>query len=169
MCGSVGQAYNGPTDTTGLSRWLLRNLAAIPLHPEGPNITAEIVRAHDRALKVIDNDPELVRYGRCGTEGCDAELLVPAGVEVWQCPGCGAAYSVAGLDQWRQDLAADQCGTVGELVEWARIIGVQTTRNRINWWITSGQMSRRGATMDGATYRLGDVLDLEARRRSTAS
>ena len=169
LCGSVGQTYNGPDDTIGLSRWLLRNLAAIPLHPEGPDITAEIVRAHDRALKVIDNTAELVRYGRCGTEGCDAELLVPAGVEVWQCPGCGGVHSVAGLDQWRQDLAADQCGTVGELVGWARIIGVQTTRNRINWWITSGQMSRRGATVDGATYRLGDVLDLEARRRSTAS
>ena len=173
LCGSVGQAYNGPTDTTGLSRWLLRNLAAIPLHPEGPNITAEIVRAHDRALKVIDNDPEKIFYGTCQTimaDGapCGQNVSIPVGATLWEC-GCGATYDAGQLEADRRERVADTLGTVGELVRLAKHVGVQTTRNRINWWITSGQMSRRGATMDGATYRLGDVLDLEARRRSTAS
>lgn len=165
----IGQVYSGDPTSQGISLWLLTHSRSIALSPAGPDIADAMRRIHRRAMVIIDNAAELVRYGRCGTEGCDAEMLVPTGVEVWQCPGCGTAYSVAGLDQWRQDLAADQCGTVGELVEWARIVGVQTTRNRINWWITSGQTSRRGATADGATYRLGDVLDLEARRRSTAS
>lgn len=173
LCGSVGQAYNGPTDTTGLSRWLLRNLAAIPLHPEGPNITAEIVQAHDRALKVIDSDPEKIFYGTCQTimaDGapCGQNVSIPVGATLWECC-CGATYDAGQLEADRRERVADTLGTVGELVRLAKHVGVQTTRNRINWWITSGQMSRRGATMDGATYRLGDVLDLEARRRSTAS
>ena len=173
LCGSVGQVYNGPDDTTGLSRWLLRNLAAIPLHPEGPDITAEIVRAHDRALKVIDNDPEKIYYGTCQTimaDGapCGQNVSIPVGATLWEC-GCGATYDADQLEADRRERVADTLGTVGELVRLAKHVGVQTTRNRINWWITSGQMSRRGATMDGATYRLGDVLDLEARRRSTAS
>ena len=161
------KTWDGPDTMQAMSLWLLEHSASVGLSPAGPDICADLARAHGRAWSVIDSAPELIDYGPCGI--CGTRLAVPAGADHVQCLGCGATHMVEQLEQFRRDLAADQLGTVGELVEWARIIGVQTTRNRINWWITSGQMSRRGATMDGATYRLGDVLDLEARRRSTAS
>lgn len=165
----IGQTYVGDPTSQGISLWLLTHSRSIALSPAGPDIADAMRRIHRRAMAIIDNAAELVRYGRCGTEGCDAELLVPAGVEVWQCPGCGTAYSVAGLDQWRQDLAADQCGTTGELVAWAATFGAKVTARRLRYWIESGRLLDRGETIHegkrAKLYRLGDVLDLAATKR----
>ena len=163
LCGSVGQAYNGPTDTTGLSRWLLRNLAAIPLHPEGPNITAEIVRAHDRALKVIDNDPEKIFYGTCQTimaDGapCGQNVSIPVGATLWEC-GCGATYDAGQLEADRRERVADTLGTVGELVRLAKHVGVTVSRHKVNRLVTAGRLQSRTEGKAGAMYRLGDLLD----------
>ena len=162
----IGQAWVGEDTPQAISLWLLTHSASVALSPAGPDICTGMRRIHRRCMSIVDSAPEIIHYGNCE---CGASVDLPDGATAWQCDQCGAAYGIDELEQWRRDLAANQLGTVGELVEWARIIGVQTTRNRINWWITSGQMSRRGATVDGATYRLGDVLDLETRRRSTAS
>ena len=163
LCGSVGQTYNGPDDTVGLSRWLLRNLAAIPLHPEGPDITAEIVRAHNRALKVIDNDPEKIFYGTCQTimaDGapCGQNVSIPVGTTTWEC-GCGATYDAGQLEADRRERVADTLGTVGELVRLAKHVGVTVSRHKVNRLVTAGRLQSRTEGKAGAMYRLGDLLD----------
>ena len=151
LCGSVGQVYNGPDDTIGLSRWLLRNLAAIPLHPEGPDITAEIVRAHDRALKVIDNDPEKIFYGTCQTimaDGapCGQNVSIPIDAESWQCQ-CGATYNRLQLENDKIEAARGMNLSVKQL---AQITG----RNPevIRRWLKRNGIARSGSVEEAGNW-----------------
>ena len=163
LCESVGRPYDGPTDTVALSRWLLRNLAAIPLHPEGPDIAADIIRAHDHALKVIDNDPEKIFYGTCQTtmadgDPCGQNVTIPVGTATWEC-GCGATYDADQLEADRRDRVADALGTVGELVRLAGVVGVTVSRHKVNRLVAAGRLQSRTEGKAGAMYRLGDLLD----------
>ena len=163
LCESVGRPYDGPTDTVALSRWLLRNLASIPLHPEGPDIAADIIRAHDHALKVIDNDPEKIFYGTCQTimaDGapCGQNVSIPVGATLWEC-GCGATYDAGQLEADRRERVADTLGTVGELVRLAKHVGVTVSRHKVNRLVTAGRLQSRTEGKAGAMYRLGDLLD----------
>lgn len=151
LCGSVGQTYNGPDDIVGLSRWLLRNLAAIPLHPEGPNITAEIVRAHDRALKVIDNDPEKIFYGTCQTimaDGapCGQNVSIPVGAESWECQ-CGTSYNRLQLENDKIEAARGMNLSVKQL---AQITGRKP--EVIRRWLKRNGIARSGSVEEAGNW-----------------
>ena len=151
LCGSVGQTYNGPDDTVGLSRWLLRNLAAIPLHPEGPDITAEITRAHNRALRVIDNDPEKIFYGTCATviaDGapCGQDVSIPIDAESWECQ-CGTSYNRLQLENDKIEAARGMNLSVKQL---AQITGRKP--EVIRRWLKRNGIARSGSVEEADNW-----------------
>lgn len=164
----LGQTWTGDDTCQAISLWLLQHSASVALSPAGPDICDDIRRVHRRCVAIIDSAPEMIHYGNCG--GCGSSIDVPACASAWQCDECGATYSVDELDQWRRDLAADQLGTVGELVDFARILGVHTSARQLRWWIESGRLSDKGKVEYKGNcarlYRLGDVLNLVASRHA---
>ena len=162
----IGKAWDGPDTMQAISLWLLTHSTSIALSPAGPDIVADMRRIHRRCMAVIDTAPELTHYGNCG---CGASIDIPEGDQSWTCPECGAVQTVAFLDEWRRELAADQLGTWGDLAQWTAMLGAPVPRRRIKFWAQSGRMLPKGSSDDGALYRLGDVLDLEASRKRPSS
>ena len=151
LCGSAGQTYNGPDDTVGLSRWLLRNLAAIPLHPEGPDITAEITRAHNRALRVIDNVPDKIFYGTCATvisDGapCGQDVSIPIDAESWECQ-CGTSYNRLQLENDKIEAARGMNLSVKQL---AQITGRKP--EVIRRWLKRNGIARSGSVEEADNW-----------------
>ena len=159
----IGQDYPGNPGTIGLSRWLLAHTRSIAASPAGPGIAEGIARAHHRAMRIIDNAAEPILYGWCRVtigDGlpCDEPVAIPAGIDTWQCPGCGTAYSAPELQALRIERARDQNLTVRQL---AAVAG--RSRHAIN-----GLLRRRGIQSVGqvvedgqavAIYPAGPVLD----------
>lgn len=164
------RTWDGEDTMQAMSLWLLEHSASVGLSPAGPDICADLARAHGRAWSVIDSAPELIDYGPCGI--CGTRLAVPAGADHVQCLGCGATHMVEQLKQFRRDLAADQLGTTGELAEWTRILGTPVTDRTIRRWAEAGRITPRGSVVCGGVtapmYRVGDVLDLAKPRQAGA-
>ena len=167
----LGQTWTGDDACQAISLWLLQHSASIALSPAGPDICDDLRRVHRRCVAIIDSAPEMIHYGNCG--GCGSSIDVPAGASAWQCDECGAAYSVEELEQWRRDLAADQLGTVSELVEWARTLGSPVGRATIQRWAALRRIESRGKVLHegnlAPVYRLGDVLDVAAARTAAGA
>lgn len=153
-----------PGDTiAAMSAWLDRNLAALALRPEAPDIAAGITRALMRAQTICDSPVERVYLGPCPTEfgGCGADLYAPRDATVATCDqrrgGCGMTWDATILTDQRNDAARDHLLSISDI---ARVLGVK--RGTVAKWATRRRLlpvtidPRNGDQL----YRYGDALAL---------
>lgn len=168
---TAGHTYTGDTNPDALAAWLLTHIHAIPLHPDSPDIAHAIVTAHDRALRLIDNQPETTTYGTCQQplddgNPCGTNVAIPHGQTNWTCR-CGATYDRDQLETEKTERARDMILTVREIAHIAgktpRAVRLALTRRGIQ---PAGSRTENGRAVD--TWRGADALDILTPPRDTA-
>ena len=127
-------------------------------------IRDDIVKASDRAWKVVDRRPERTYVGTCMP--CGEELYATKAADEIKCAGCSRRYRVAGLRKGMLDLTRESAGTAAELsrmLPW--MAGQPIKAGTIRQWAARGKL--QGREQGGQTvYLAGDVLDLVAERQA---
>lgn len=150
-------------NTATLAAWLLRNAAAIPLDPAGPDILTGLQRWHARTLRAIDRPEDRIYIGLC--DQCATPLRAIEGRAEYACPTCRRNHDVqAKLDSIAQRLR-DQLATVAELQVIAHRCGHKVTEHAIRGLIRRGRLQRVGKG-DPARYRAQDLLAVLDERAS---
>lgn len=149
-----------------IAMWLGSFSGWIRTHAAGADAVSEIMAAVGAARRVIDVRPEKWYAGPCTTDGCGHDLYADRTAQAITCPACGERFDVAERRAFLLESARDHLGTVREIVGLFR--GV-VTRDQMNGWVrrervvAKGSVTQRGRTI--ATYRVGDVLDVQQAER----
>lgn len=144
------------------ARWLWSRIDTLMRSNDAPVIAEEALYRHRRAYAVIDRPPEAWFAGRCR---CGADLYAADRASVIECRSCFAIYDVA--EQRAKLLAGveDMLATATEICRAVGLLDKPVTRSQLDNWHARGQLARRGRSPAGHhLYRVGDVLDLLARR-----
>ena len=164
-CRTLTLGTSDPAPNAGIlpvCAWLAEREADIPLRAEGPNIVTELDAAMDQALRVCDNPPEKVLRGRCF---CGTELLSARGAAEVRCHRCGHQWSGEQLDE------ALNAHIVEKLAPWAELEGyghgaLHIPRGTLDSWRRRDKLRPVSHSLDGEPlYRVGDMLNLDERRR----
>lgn len=165
---ALGQRDLLPPDTIGgMAGWLIEHETAIGLREEAGDIARGLEAAIRRGWRVVDNPPERIYIGLCDCtdeKGERPKLYARAGEQWHQCRACETVHDTQAKWQGLQDEMADYGLTRGELKTLLPGLPAKTLDN----WIDRDpqRLQQLGTTADGEpTYRYGDVLALDARRR----
>lgn len=159
-------------DAAAASRWLLTNLASVALSPAGPDIVADVVREHHRAMRVIDRPEERTYIGLC--DKCHTAMHARPYDLTHRC-ACGEAYDIAERRQDQTDRVLESLFSLAEIADLStRYLGGRLTIKQLEGWVRRGRLrkapgSRPHPTKVGevmALYRAGDVLALASQRIS---
>lgn len=161
-------------DAAGASRWLLTNLASVALSPAGPDIVADVVREHHRAMRVIDRPEERTYIGLC--DQCHAAMHARPYDLAHRC-ACGETYDIAARQQVIHTRLMGSLVSVEEILDLstrAETFGQRINRKTLESWIQRKRLRRVGSRRNRdsgkpavALYRAGDVLNLVQARMSS--
>ncbi|WP_146251464.1 hypothetical protein [Nocardia tenerifensis] len=161
---SAAVAQRVPGTAVDQARFLVRYL---PQFPDDSDVVAgledaltEVVRS---AYRVIDRPETLASVGNCE---CGLGLYARQDIDIVRCEGCGAVISVRHRRRQMLNQVYEVMGTAAEL---ARLmpdgLGGRISAERIRQWARRGRLPSH--IVDNRTvYRLGDVIELCAPRRS---
>lgn len=136
--------------------------------PEADEAFDEMLDACRLLVRVVDRAAERWYAGRCGVDGCQAELYPVAGASTVICRDCGSRHD---LDERKSDLlvqAEDQLASASWCAATLTRLGVPCRTNTVVKWGARGRLLGHGVDALGhPLYRLGDVRDLviEAQHR----
>jgi hypothetical protein len=160
-----------PRDTASrASRWLLRYVMTIRLHPAGGQALEEITDAIKAVWRVIDKPPERAYVGPCGAElddgaHCTQDLYGRPEWATVRCPACDAEWDMAERRDW---LLRQLEGYLLTATEMSRALptwlGVQVTADMIRGYGFRHKIRQYAAhpwdARQAPRYRVGDVLDV---------
>jgi hypothetical protein len=154
------------------SRWLLTNVHAVAVDEGGPDMVADILREHRRAMRVIDCPPDCTYIGLC--DGCKAPMHARADEPEFRCRDCAAEYVVA------DRLEAQRAKVRGSLLSLREIadlsdsqLGGKITLKQLEGLVRRDKLkpvSHRPSTGRHervALYRAADVVAIMERRRAS--
>lgn len=164
-----------PDITPAMAIWLAHHETSIGQREQGGEICRGIRAAIRNGQRIIDNPPERRYIGECVCEdnrGHPTRLYARMGEPTYECPTCRQTWIVAErFAQLEADLA-DYGLTHREIETLMPHVPRSTLARWIHGDAKRGQrpkLAPLGTTATGeATYRYGDVLALDARRRSAA-
>jgi hypothetical protein len=160
-----------PRGIVDLTRHLTRNLDTITVNGWADAWAGELREHLATAQNVTTIKEPRVFAGTCAT--CSTGLYATKGEHDAQCRTCGTRYEVL---KWRAFAATAKEYFIGTPAELSRALsspeyGIEVTVNQICMWATRDKLQRANETTDEAgnplkpTYRLKDVLDLNAKRK----
>ena len=150
-----------------MAAWLIEHEDVIAGDPDGGTLCARLAEVMRRARRVIDNPPERIYIGRCDCTldgGEHPRLYARAGERWHQCPDCETVHDASRKWEDLQASLADYGLTRQDIKTLLPQIPPKTLDN----WIDRApvKLHRLGISASGdPTYRYGDVLALDARRR----
>lgn len=166
-----------PPDTLDeQSRFLLRALSWLRVHPAGNEVAEEVAAAMGMARRVVDSFPPRWYAGPCGDETggapCEGQLYArPSAVQV-VCPACQTIYDVAARREWLVDAARGYLGTAREVSGLCRsLLGDFVSTAMIRGYAHRGTLAAHGETRDDRgrmvpLYQIGEVMTEAARAAS---
>jgi hypothetical protein len=160
-----------PRGIVDLTRHLTRHLDTITVNGWADAWAGELREHLATAQNVTTIKEPRVFAGTCAT--CSTGLYATKGEQDAQCRTCGTRYEVL---KWRAFAATAKEYFIGTPAELSRALsspeyGIEVTVNQICMWATRDKLQRANETTDEAgnplkpTYRLKDVLDLNAKRK----
>lgn len=158
-----------PADTmAAISRWLVRQRAALLAHPALPEAVDELGAAVRQARRVIDRPADRVYAGPCNE--CGQDLLATPGHRTVVCRGCCLEYNVADRQDWMRREIEDQLAHSIAISGMLRQLGVEIAASTIRYLAQKGRITARGTDRRGRPlYRVGDVLETHRPRNAGRS
>lgn len=157
------------TDAVGASRWLLRSLSAIRLHPVGGEIVDSISALSAGCLWVIDRPAAKQFLGDCSMifkvadldEKCPGRIYGKSGKDLASCDTCGTEWEAAALRDHLLRQLDDRLCTAAEIAHLSTYLGLidgrEKVRKRINQWALRGQIGAHEADDGSVQFRFGEV------------
>lgn len=164
-----------PADTTaGLAAWLRPRVGWLRHHPDGATAYTGIVGAVADARRVVDRPAEKLYAGPCD---CGEDLYARLDASYVVCRAEThdepLAWPVEERRRWLLASAADVLATGTEISRALTRYAQPVTQSSLRGYVHRGQLVPRGERVEGGRmvmlYRLGDVLDILARREEKAS
>jgi hypothetical protein len=160
-----------PRGVVDLTRHLTRNHDTIQTNGWADTWATELRELLATAQNVTHIKEPRVFAGTCAT--CSTGLYATKGEQDAQCRTCGTRYEVL---KWRAFAKTAKEYFIGTPAELSRALsspeyGIEVTVNQICMWATRDKLQRANETTDEngnplkPTYRLKDVLDLNAKRK----
>lgn len=159
------------------ARVLLDGLDALRRRQDAGQAYDEIVAALREGRRVVDRPVERRYIGTCqgsheDTE-CSADLYAPVNADTMVCQRCGIRWDVAHLRAALAERAPNETGTTTIIAGYLRTVGIDVSAQAVRRWARpeNGRPPRlHPAGHDNwgrPLYRLGDALDVYARRERT--
>lgn len=162
------------TDAAGASRWLLKSISAVRLHPIGAEIFDSISALNAGCLWVIDRPAAKQFLGDCTMvfkvadldEKCSGRIYGKAGKDQASCDTCGAEWEAAALRDHLLAQLDDRLCTAAEIAHLSTYLslidGREKVRKRINQWALRGRIEGHEAEDGSVQFRFGEVYVLLA-------
>ncbi|WUI02091.1 DUF1922 domain-containing protein [Spirillospora sp. NBC_00431] len=168
------QAEDWPADTPqAMAGWLSARLERLVRHPAAEEAHGEIVTAVAAAQRAVDLFPDRWYAGVCaapldGGGRCQRDLYAKPKAATVTCPECGHRWDVPERRTWLLGMAEDVLATATEIARAVTTLGQPVTPEAIRGYVHRKQLVAHGSRLVGTretpVYRLGDVLDILARR-----
>lgn len=163
-----------PADTlASVAAWLRERLSALVAHEAAEEAHREILGAMGAAERAVDRHPDRWYAGVCaaaldGDERCQRDLYAKSAAAIVACPACGTRWDLVERRQWLLGMAEDVLATATEIARAVTTLGQPVTPEAIRGYVHRKQLFPHGSRVVGTrevpVYRLGDVLDILARR-----
>lgn len=152
-----------PAPTVGaLAGWLVVRVSRARQHADAGLLVDEIASVYGRLTRAIDRD-DVRLVGRC----CQTPLYAPARAAKVRCTVCSTQHDVAERTAALGAEVRDVLATAAEIERAVAWLGQSVRDDQISRWVGVGMLAVKARTQSSsALYRVGDVLDLLARRDS---
>lgn len=157
-------------DSSGLASYLLRHMGTLRTRDWAGDVETKLRGLVGGCVNVTRIREQKVFAGKCAE--CETDLYASKGEPEARCRTCGATYQVLA---WRAHAKIATEYHIGTPAELSRALsnpayGIEVTADRIWRWAKRGKLDRANEETNEAgeplkpTYRLSDVLDLNAKR-----
>jgi hypothetical protein len=181
-----GLTYTGPANIDGMCLWLLTNLDSIRMDEAAAEIHTKVLALTAQIAATVDRQDPGVFAGPCNAPDvrvivdgdglrpvvstCGADVMAKAGEPVATCSACGMAYDLAERKAWLLSQMPDHVASPRDIANALTSIAEPVTPSMIRQMGFRSEILPRGVDGRGyATYRVGDVLDVLARRAERKS
>jgi hypothetical protein len=171
---------------TVATSWLMTNLDAIRMDEAAAEIHTKVLALTAQIAATVDRQDPGVFAGPCNAPDvrvivdgdglrpvvstCGADVMAKAGEPVATCSACGMAYDLAERKAWLLSQMPDHVATSRDIANALTSIDAPLTSAMIRKMVFSREILPRGTDAKGhATFRVGDVLDVLARRAERKS
>lgn len=169
-------------DGAGASRWLMKSLTALSLHPASGEMVDGISSWFAASLWVIDRPAARQYLGDChdydkpdSAEPCPGKVYGKAGKPDARCDTCGTTWDAQELRDHLLGRLESSILTAAEIVRLSTYLGLdidrEQVRKRINQWGSRGVLAVHPLASDSgaevAGYRVSEVLALLSRHDTT--
>lgn len=156
-------------DAASASRWLLRSLSAVRLHPVGGEIVDSISSLNAGCLWVIDRPAAKQYLGDCTMvfkveqldTVCPGRIYGRAHKDRAACDTCGTEWEAAALRDHLLTQLDDRLCTAAEIAHLSTYLGLldgrEKVRKRINQWAIRGKVEAHEADDGSVQFRFGTV------------
>jgi hypothetical protein len=186
LCEARGLEYHGSGGIGALCTWLVSKIDAIRLDEAAAEIHGKVLALTAQIAATVDRQDPGVFAGPCNapdvrvvTVGdqlrpvvstCGADVMAKAGEPVATCSACGMAYDLAERKAWLLAQMPDHVAPTRDIANALTSIAEPVTPSMIRQMAHRSEILPRGADVRGyPTYRVGDVLDVLARRSERKS